>query len=37
MTNQYGHFGRRKGDKNFKNFTWEQTDKASALVKAIAK
>ena len=37
MTNQYGHFGRRKGDKNFKFFTWEQTDKAAALVKAVAK
>ena len=37
LTNQYGHFGRRKGDKNFKLFTWEQTDKASALVKALAK
>jgi S-adenosylmethionine synthetase len=37
LTNQYGHFGRKKGDKNFKLFTWEQTDKASALVKALAK
>ncbi|NCA81450.1 MAG: hypothetical protein EOM72_01710 [Opitutae bacterium] len=37
MTNQYGHFGRRKGDKNFKCFTWAQTDKAAALVKVIAK
>ena len=37
LTNQYGHFGRRKGDKNFKFFTWEQTDKAAALVKALAK
>ncbi|MDD2240848.1 MAG: methionine adenosyltransferase [Kiritimatiellae bacterium] len=37
MTNQYGHFGRRKGDKNFKFFTWEQTDKAAALVKAVGK
>jgi len=37
MTNQYGHFGRKKGDKNFKYFTWEQTDKANALKKAIAK
>ena len=37
LTNQYGHFGRRKGDKNFKLFTWEQTDKAAALVKALAK
>ena len=37
MTNQYGHFGRKPGDKNFKYFTWEQTDKAAALVKALAK
>jgi S-adenosylmethionine synthetase len=37
QTDQYGHFGRRKGDKNFKFFTWEQTDKAAALVKAVAK
>jgi S-adenosylmethionine synthetase len=37
FTNQYGHFGRRKGDKNFQYFTWEQTDKAAALVKALAK
>ena len=37
LTNQYGHFGRKKGDKNFKVFTWEQTDKAAALVKALAK
>jgi S-adenosylmethionine synthetase len=37
MTNQYGHFGRKKGDKNFKYFTWEQTDKANALKKAVAK
>ena len=37
QTDQYGHFGRRKGDKNFKLFTWEQTDKAAALVKAVAK
>ncbi len=36
MTNQYGHFGRKQGDKNFKYFTWEQTDKANALKKAIA-
>ena len=37
LTNQYGHFGRKKSDKNFKFFTWEQTDKAAALVKAVAK
>ena len=37
LTNQYGHFGRKPSDKNFKYFTWEQTDKASALVKALAK
>ena len=37
LTNQYGHFGRKAGDKNFKFFTWEQTDKAAALVKAVAK
>ncbi|NLB66037.1 MAG: methionine adenosyltransferase [Lentisphaerae bacterium] len=37
MTNQYGHFGRRKSDKNFKYFTWEQTDKTDALLKALAK
>ncbi|HQN80823.1 MAG TPA: methionine adenosyltransferase [Kiritimatiellia bacterium] len=37
MTDQYGHFGRKAGDKNFKFFTWEQTDKAAALVKAVAK
>ena len=36
LTDQYGHFGRKKGDRNFKYFTWEQTDKAAALVKAIA-
>ena len=36
-TNQYGHFGRKKGDKDFKLFTWEQTDKAADLVKALAK
>ena len=37
MTNQYGHFGRKAGDKNFKFFTWEQTDKAAALIKAVSK
>ena len=37
MTNQYGHFGRKAGDKNFKYFTWEQTDKAAALIKAVSK
>ena len=37
LTDQYGHFGRKAGDKNFKFFTWEQTDKAAALVKAVAK
>ena len=37
LTNQYGHFGRKAGDKNFKFFTWEQTDKAAALIKAVAK
>ena len=37
LTDQYGHFGRKKGDRNFKYFTWEQTDKAAALVKAVAK
>ena len=37
MTNQYGHFGRKTGDKNFKFFTWEQTDKAAALIKAVSK
>jgi S-adenosylmethionine synthetase len=36
-TNQYGHFGRKKGDKDFALFTWEQTDKAADLVKAVAK
>jgi S-adenosylmethionine synthetase len=36
LTNQYGHFGRKASDKNFKFFTWEQTDKAAALVKAVA-
>ena len=36
LTNQYGHFGRKAGDKNFKFFTWEQTDKAAALIKAVA-
>ena len=36
-TNQYGHFGRKKGDKDFKLFTWEQTDKAAALIKAVAR
>jgi len=33
-TNQYGHFGRKRGDKDFKLFTWEQTDKAAALARA---
>lgn len=37
LTNQYGHFGRKASDKNFKFFTWEQTDKAAALIKAVAK
>ena len=37
MTNQYGHFGRKAGDKNFKFFTWEQTDRAAALIKAVSK
>jgi S-adenosylmethionine synthetase len=37
LTNQYGHFGRKASDKNFKYFTWEQTDKAAALIKAVAK
>ena len=37
LTDQYGHFGRRKGDKNFKYFTWEQTDKVADLLKAVAK
>lgn len=36
-TNQYGHFGRKPGDKNFDLFTWEQTDKVPALLKAVAK
>ena len=36
-TNQYGHFGRKPGDKDFELFSWEQTDKAAALVKAVAK
>ena len=36
-TNQYGHFGRKAGDKDFELFSWEQTDKAAELVKAVAK
>ena len=36
-TNQYGHFGRKPGDKDFELFTWEQTDKTAALLKALAK
>ena len=36
-TNQYGHFGRKAGDKDFELFAWEQTDKVADLLKAIAK
>ena len=36
-TNQYGHFGRKAGDKDFELFSWEQTDKAAELLKAVAK
>jgi S-adenosylmethionine synthetase len=36
-TNQYGHFGRKAGDADFELFTWEQTDKAAELLKAVAK
>lgn len=36
-TNQYGHFGRKPGDKDFDLFTWEKTDKVAALLKAVAK
>ena len=35
-TNQYGHFGRKPGDKDFACYTWERTDKAADLVKAVA-
>jgi S-adenosylmethionine synthetase len=35
-TNQYGHFGRKPGDKDFDLYTWEKTDKAAELVKAVA-
>ncbi len=34
-TNQYGHFGRKAGDADFESYTWEQTDKADALKKAL--
>ena len=36
-TNQYGHFGRKPGDKDFELFTWEQTGKTADLLKALAK
>ncbi|MDR0993091.1 MAG: methionine adenosyltransferase [Verrucomicrobiota bacterium] len=36
-TDQYGHFGRKKGDKNFAYFTWEQTDRTADLIKAVSK
>ena len=36
-TNQYGHFGRKEGDADFKCYSWEQTDKAAALLKALSK
>ena len=36
-TNQYGHFGRKAGDKDFELFAWEQTDKVADLLKAVAK
>ena len=35
-TDQYGHFGRKKGDKDFELFTWEQTDRVGALLAALA-
>ena len=35
-TNQYGHFGRKAGDKDFELFHWEQTDKVADLLKAVA-
>ena len=36
-TNQYGHFGRKPGDKDYELFTWEHPDKTAALLKALAK
>jgi S-adenosylmethionine synthetase len=36
-TDQYGHFGRRPGDKDYDLFTWEHTDKVADLLKALAK
>ena len=36
-TNQYGHFGRKPGDKDYDLFTWEHTDKTADLLKALAK
>jgi S-adenosylmethionine synthetase len=35
-TNQYGHFGRKEGDPDFKLYTWEREDKAAALLAALA-
>ena len=35
-TDQYGHFGRRPGDKDYELFTWEHTDKVADLLKALA-
>ncbi len=37
LTDQYGHFGRKPSDPHFDCFTWEHTDKVSALLKALAK
>lgn len=34
-TDQYGHFGRKPGDKDFELYTWEQTDRVEALKKAL--
>ncbi len=36
-TNQYGHFGRKPGDKDYDLFTWEHTDKTADLLKALAR
>ena len=36
-TNQYGHFGRKPGDKDYDLFTWEHPDKTADLLKALAR
>jgi len=34
-TNQYGHFGRKPGDRDFDLYTWEKTDRTADLLKAV--